>query len=143
VDEITSCLPPDVASAVPIIVSSVTDAQHVDQSSEFGNIVADFARTRLAQNGMIVSEPRLRSAMLLKTDQGEMMLGRNPVALVAPPTYSAILTGTYAVADANVYVSLKLIRADNAQIIAAADFVAKRYQDASNLLGHSAVASGK
>ncbi len=143
VDELTSYLPPNVASGVPIIVSSVTDAQYIEQTSEFGNIIADFARSRLAQDGMIVSEPRLRSAMLLKTDQGEIMLGREPVALVPPPTYSAILAGTYAVGDTSVYVSLKLIRADNAQILAAADFVARRSQDTNNLLGLSAVAWGR
>jgi hypothetical protein len=140
VDKMTLCGPAEVSRIVPITVSSITDSQRLDTSSTFGNIIGDFARSRLAQNRMDVFEPRLRSAMLLKTDQGEMMLGRDPVALVTSPPYSAVLTGTYGVGDASVFVSLKLIRADNAQILSAADFVVWRDGDVSNLLGNPGIA---
>ncbi len=140
VDGIRACLSPDMARNLPIVVASIADVQWLERSSAFGNIVADFARTRLVQNGMIVAEPRLRSAMLLRQNEGEMMLARDPKALVGAPPHSAILTGTYAVGDDSVFVSLKLIRADTAQILAAADFVARRTEDANGLLGLRAVA---
>ena len=79
--------------------------------------------------------------MLLRQNEGEMMLARDPKALVGAPAYSAILTGTYAVGESSVFVSLKLIRADTAQILAAADFVARRTEDANSLLGLGAVAA--
>jgi hypothetical protein len=139
VDKMTLCGPPEVSRIVPITVSSITESQHLDTTSTFGNIIGDFARSRLAQNRMDVFEPRLRSAMLLRTDQGEMMLGRDPRALVTSPPYSAVLTGTYGVGDTSVFVSLKLIRADNAKILSAADFVAWRDGDVNNLLGNSSI----
>jgi hypothetical protein len=143
IDKMTLCGPPQISQVVPITVSSITESQRLDSSSAFGNLVADFARSRLAQNHMDVSEPRLRSSMLLKPDQGEMMLGRDPRHLVTSPLYSAIVTGTYGVGDKSVFVSLKLIQADNAQILSAADFVVWRTGDVDNLLGGINIAGNR
>ena len=125
---------PQLTPDVPVVVSSITDAQRIDQSSRFGNIVADLVRSRLAQEHVAVSEPRLRSAMLLKTNEGEMMLARDSRAIVPGPLYSLILTGTYAAADSRVYVALKLVSVYDARILSAVDFVVRRDNDISNLL---------
>jgi hypothetical protein len=135
IDKMTFCSKDVVSERVPITVSSVTDSRHLDQSSTFGNMVADFARARLAENHMAVSEPRLRSAMLMKADQGEMFLSRDPGTLTVPhPPYAAVVTGTYGVGANHVFVSLKLIRTDNTQLLSAADFVLPRYGDVDALL---------
>lgn len=125
---------PQVTAGVPLVVSSITDTQHLDQSSRFGNIVADFVRSRLTQNHFLISEPRLRAAMLMKRDEGEMMLGRDAHSLVSAPTYSCILTGTYAPADTLVYVDLKLISGTDAKILSAVDYVVWRNGDVNSLL---------
>jgi hypothetical protein len=138
IDKITRCLPPDIRDNVAIVVASLTESRRIDQSSDFGNLVADLARSRLVQNRMIVMEPRLRSAMLLRPGEGELMLARDAAKLVAPPVYSAVLTGTYAAGDTIVYVGLKLMRADNGQILAAADFIADRSEGVDELLGIAA-----
>jgi hypothetical protein len=143
IDKMTLCGPPEISQIVPITVSSITESQHLDRSSAFGNIVADFARSRLAQNRMDVLEPRLRSSMLLKADQGEIMLGRDPRSLVASPSYAAVVAGTYGVGDTSVFVNLKLIRADNAQILSAADFIVWRDGDIKNLLGDLSIAGNR
>jgi hypothetical protein len=135
VDKMTSCAKDLVSERVPITVSSITDTQHLDRSSTFGNMVADFARARLAENHMDVSEPRLRRELLMQADQGEMFLSRDPSKLTVPhPPYAAVVTGTYGVAANNVYVSLKLIRTDNTQVLSAADFVLPRQGDIDSLL---------
>ena len=85
VDKLTLCGWPNISPAVPMVVSSITDSRLVDRSTTFGNVVADLVRSRLAQDGMNVSDARLRSGMLLKPDQGEMMLVRDPSSLVPPP----------------------------------------------------------
>jgi FlgO protein len=135
IDKITFCARDVVSERVPITVSSITDSQHLDQSSAFGNMVADFARARLAENHMTVSEPRLRSGLWMRVDQGEMFLSRDKDTLTQPhPLYAAVLTGTYGVGANHVFVSLKLIRADNTQLLSAADFVLTRYGDVEALL---------
>jgi hypothetical protein len=135
IDKITFCSQDIVSGRVPITVSSITNAQHLDRSSTFGNMVADFARARLAENHMYVSEPRLRHDLLMRPDEGEMFLSRDPSKLTVPhPLYAAVLTGTYGVGADHVFVNLKLIRADNAQLLNAADFVVPRYGDVDSLL---------
>lgn len=125
---------PQLTVAVPLVVSSITDSQRIDQSSSFGTIIADLVKSRLSQEQMTVLEPRLRSSMLLKKDQGEMMLARDSRAIVPGPMYSCVLTGTYAAAGSRVYVALKLISTDDSRIVSAVDFVVWRDSDINRLL---------
>jgi TolB-like protein len=123
-------LPP----GTPLIVASLTDAQQLEQSSLFGNIVADMIRSRLAQRGMRVSEVRLRSAMRLAPGQGELMLSRETRALLSSPNVAGIVTGTYAVGGERVWVSLKLVSGLDAQVLGASDFALTRQGDVESLL---------
>jgi FlgO protein len=79
-------------------------------------------RMRLVQDGHTTAEMRLRSAVSFDKKQGEFLLSRNRRALMPPPNAAAIVTGTYAANFAKVYVSLKLISASDAHIMAGADF---------------------
>jgi len=134
------CSTQQLTPTTPLVVSSVTDSQRLDQSSSFGTLIGDLVKSRLAQRDMTVSEQRLRSTMLLRRDDGEMMLSRDPRAMVQNPPYAAVVTGTYAVADARIYVALKLIDASDARIWSAADFVVWRTSDVSRLLGEVVLA---
>jgi TolB-like protein len=124
---------PDVTVKTPIIVATISDTQTVDKGSALGNIVSDFIRTRLVQDGHLASEIRLRSAISFNQGQGEFLLSRDRRALMAPPNAAAIVTGTYAVSYQKVYVSIKLISAIDTHIISGADF-AVPLQDVGGLL---------
>jgi TolB-like protein len=125
---------PDVKADTPIIVASISDAQHVETSSAFGNIVSDMIRTRLVQDGHAASEIRLRREMSFNNGEGEFLLSRNRRALMPPSNAAAIVTGTYAASYEKLYVSIKLVSATDAHIIAGADFVVP-LQDVGGLLG--------
>jgi hypothetical protein len=114
---------PEVTADTPLIVASISDAQHVDTSSPFGNIVSDMIRTRVVQDGHSASEIRLRSAINFNKGEGEFLLSRNRHALMPAPSAAAIVTGTYAAGSDTLYVSLKLVSASDARIISGADFV--------------------
>ncbi len=113
---------PSVQAGTPLVVASIANVKDVDTSSALGNIVADMIRTRLAQDGYVATELRLRNAVSFNKKEGEFMLSRARRALMPPPNAAAIVTGTYAVGFEKVYVSLKLISASDAQILAGADF---------------------
>jgi hypothetical protein len=121
-------------SGSPVIVASVSDITDVDHSTPFGNIIADLMRTRLVQRGLTVTEMRLRSSVRLNRTDGEVMLSRNPRALLRPPAAAEIVTGTYAIGHSQIFVSLKIIEADNARIVAAVDFVTPRSWNVEQLL---------
>jgi hypothetical protein len=126
---------PNVKSDTPLIVSSLADTQNLETSSALGNIVADMIRTRLAQDGYTASEFRLRNTVSFNKGQGEFLLSRNRSALMGAPSAAAIITGTYATSFDTVYVSIKLVSAGDAHIIAGADFVIP-FQNVSGLLQH-------
>jgi TolB-like protein len=114
---------PDVTSNTPLVVASLSDAKNLEKSSALGNIVADMIRTRLAQTGHRTSEVRMRSAMSLRRGDGEFLLSRNRGALMPAPIAAAVVTGTYAMSYEKLYVSIKMISADDGRILAGADFV--------------------
>ncbi len=126
---------PTVKTDTPLIVASIADTQNVESSTALGNIVADMIRTRIAQDGYTASEFRLRNEINFSKGEGEFLLSRNRRALMAAPNAAAIVTGTYATSFEQVFVSIKLVSAADAHIIAAADFVIP-LQDVSGLLRH-------
>jgi hypothetical protein len=127
---------PDITTDMPLIVASVADTQNVETSTALGNIVADMIRTRIVQDGYTASEFRLRNELSFNKGEGEFLLSRNRRALLPAPRAGAIVTGTYATSYKNVYVSIKLVSAADAHILAGADFVIP-LEDVAGLLRHS------
>lgn len=117
---------PELTQGKQVVVGTIADVQRLDRSTAFGNLVADLVRSRLAQRGVVVADLRLRSAVLLDRKQGEMTLANDRNAVLAPPSAAGILTGTYAASDDLIYVSLKLVGASDARIVAAVDFAVPR-----------------
>ena len=118
-----------------MIVGTISDISNVDRSSVLGNLIADHARTRLVQRGMPVTELRLRSAVRMDRTQGEMVIARDPRAVLRPADASEVVTGTYAMGDSQVHVSLKIVAASTGRIVAAADFNLPRTMEMDALLG--------
>ncbi len=121
-------------ATTPAVVGSVADIADVNHSTPLGNIIADLVRTRLVQRNIAVVDMRLRSAVKLDPSQGEMVFSRNRRSVYPAPQVGMICAGTYAVAHASVIVSLKVVNAANAQILAAADFRLPRTADVNRLL---------
>jgi hypothetical protein len=117
---------PDLALGRSVVVGSILDVQRVDKSLPFGSLVADLARSRLVQKGVLVSEMRLRTAVLLDKKQGAVTLSNDRASVVPPPSAAAILTGTFAASDETIFVSLKLVAVSDARIVGAVDFVVPR-----------------
>jgi hypothetical protein len=117
---------PELGLGRPVVVGSIVEVQRLDHTTPFGNLVADLARSRLVQKGVVVSETRLRTTMLLDHKQGEMTLSHDRTSVVAPPSAAGILTGTYAASDDWIYVSLKLVSVTDARIVSAVDFAVPR-----------------
>jgi hypothetical protein len=117
---------PDIRTSSGVMVGSIVEVQRVDRTTPFGNLVADLARSRMVQEGVPVAETRLRSSVLLDRKEGEITLAHDRRTVVAPPTASGILTGTYAAGEDWIYVSLKLVSVADAHIVSAVDYVVPR-----------------
>ncbi len=137
VDDMLQASPTLERSGGPVVVMSIADIRDVDHSTPFGNIISDMIRTRLVQGGVSVTEMRLRSSVRLDRIDGELILGRNRRTLLPPPVAAEIVTGTYAVGQSDIYVSLKIVEPNDAHILAAADFVTPRTWNVEQLLTSS------
>ncbi len=135
IDQITGAAS-GIDKATPVVVTSLADVQNLDQSSAFGNIVADMIRTRLVQDGYATSEIRLRNAVSLQKNQGEFLLSRDSKAILPPRNVAVILTGTYTTTLQKVYISLKFISAYDGNIIAGVDYVVPHREVAELLEQH-------
>ena len=118
----------------PIAVGSIADIQDVNRTTPLGNAIAELVRSRLVQRHFDVDDLRVRSEVVLDKTQGELMLSRDRRVVRPPPAAAEIVSGTYAVGSGTVYVSLRIIAAGNAQIMAAADFMLPRSADVNQLL---------
>jgi len=107
----------------PILVSSFVNIDDVTQSSTFGRIVAEQIASNVAQQGFKVVEMKLRQeGVFIKEREGEFLLSRELQAISAAHEASAVLVGTYAVAEDTVYVTARLVLVEDSSVIAAHDF---------------------
>lgn len=112
-------LPPD----EPILVSSFVNIDDLTQSSTFGRIVAEQIASNVAQQGFKIVEMKLRQeGVFIKERKGEFLLSRELQAISAAHEASAVLVGTYAVAQDLVYVTVRLVLVEDSSVIAAHDF---------------------
>ena len=134
VDRMLATTPALLQTRSPLAVGSIGDIRDMNSTSPLGNVIAELIRNRLVQQGLPVTDMRLRRTVALEPRKAEMALSRDAANVYPPPGAAEIVTGTYAVASNSVYVSLKMIEADNARILAAAGFQLPRTADIDRLL---------
>ena len=106
-----------------VLVATIVDLNRLNSSSPFGRLVAEQLVSRLAQLGIGVNELKLRGSLYVSEKQGELLLSREAKDILATQNADAVLVGTYSNAGPAVYVTLKLVRASDAAIISAYNYV--------------------
>lgn len=135
VDQMLNQDPTLLPTGGPIVVGSIEDIRDVNGTTPLGNAIAELVRSRLVQRHFITTDLRLRSQVLFDQSKGELMLSRDRRAVRPAPEAAEIVSGTYAVGSGTVYVSLKILEAADARIMAAGDFMLPRTADVDRLLG--------
>lgn len=105
-----------------ILVATIVNLNNLNESSPFGRLVAEHAASRLVQLGAKVSELKLRGNLFVSEKQGELLLSREIKEISNNYNADAVLVGTYVEATDRVYVTLKLVRAQDAQILGAYNY---------------------
>lgn len=128
---------------VPLVVTTIADVNQLETSTPLGRALAEQLGSRFVQKGYKVSDLRFRNAINVKQDSrdntaaGEYVLSRDTSVLKGEQEVGATLTGTYAVANNQVLVNLRLIAAGNSRVLAARDFRLPMTQDTRALLGET------
>ena len=119
----------------PIIVASLVNVSDLQESSVLGRIVAEQIRSRLTQLGYVTQELRYRGSILVRAGNGELVLSRDAKNLSDVQQAQAVVAGVYAVAETNVYLTLRILRAQDGTVISSADYVLPKGEDVTSLLG--------
>ncbi len=76
----------------------------------------------MAQLGYNVSEVKLRTNILVRNKAGEFMISRDLKSLNWVKSAQAVVTGTYGAGNSIAYVSLRVVRLSDSQIIGSHDY---------------------
>ncbi len=106
-----------------ILAATFVDINDLSKSSPFGRIISEHISSRLSQHEYQVKELKLRqNSIFIKKGEGEFILSREIADISDENDADAILAGTYAVSKYSVFVSVRVIRAEDSILIASYDF---------------------
>jgi TolB-like protein len=117
-----------------IVVTSFADVDDLTVSSRFGRMVAQQFAAELSDDGYKVVEILLGDTITIDKSQGEFLLSRDVSKLGEMHDAEAVVVGTYAVGIENVYVTAKIVSADDAVVIAARSFELNMGPDTRRML---------
>jgi TolB-like protein len=106
----------------PILVASLVNVANLERSSNMGRIISEQISSRLTQLGYATTEMKFRGSFLIKRGAGEFVLSRELRDISQRQDAQAVITGVYAVAKTTVFVTLRLIRAEDSKVIASYDY---------------------
>ena len=107
----------------PILVASFVNVNRLDQASTFGHIISEQIGSRFAQKGYKIIEMKLRqNSVFIKEGKGEFLLSRDCLDLSKEYDSSAVIVGTYGEGYKTLYVSARIVRVSDSEVIASADY---------------------
>jgi TolB-like protein len=107
----------------PIVVTTIVSINDLHQSWTFGRLASELVGDRFVQRGYLVKELAYTRALTIEPATGELVLSRDAAQVSASVNAQAVVAGTYAVGGNEIYLTLRLIRADNGDILSSADVV--------------------
>lgn len=121
----------------PIIVASLVNIDDLN-SSRLGRMLSEQLATRLTRNGYSVVELKLRDSIFVKQMQGELLLSRELKDITLSHKAQAVLVGTYAQSNGQVYLTIKLVGVGDNVVISAQDYLLPLNSSVRSLLWSSA-----
>ncbi len=121
-----------------IVVTTISDIDRIDESkksSTFGRVLSEDVMTNLSDQGYKVIDLRLRKKILVEKNDGEFVLSRDIKKIIKRHRADAVFTGTYSVANKNVYVNYKLLEPKNGVVLSSGRYILPIDNDTRKLLG--------
>lgn len=119
----------------PIVVATAVSIDDLDRSSTFGRLASQLVANRLSQRGYMVRDLTYMRALTVEPRTGELVLSRDATRILASANAQAVVAGTYAVGGREIYLSLRLLRADDGQVLSTADVVLPFDHNMEDLIG--------
>jgi len=118
----------------PVLVATVVNVNDLNSAAPLGRTLSEQYANSMAMSGFDVKEIKLRGAVFIKQDAGELLLSREIKDIARQHNASMVLVGTYSPAANFTYVSLKLVRVEDSRIIRGHDYALPVDRDVRQLL---------
>lgn len=122
VDHLLKNLKQELSRDKTILVASLVNVESLEQSSNFGRIMAEFISSRLSQRGYSVTELKFRNSVFIKKGGGEFLLSRELEAISSAHDAEAVVVGTYTGTKHELYVSTRIVNAKTGMIVSSFDY---------------------
>jgi len=106
----------------PVLIASFVDIKYMEQSSDFGRVIAECITSRMAQKEYTIIEIKLRDSIYIKENAGEFLLSRKVKDISKSHNARAVIVGTYGKANKDVYISARIVLADTGMIVSSSDY---------------------
>lgn len=107
----------------PIIVATLVDINDLNRSSTLGRLASQLVADKYSQHGYLIKDLTYTRGLEMKPGTGALVLSEDVRNVAARNNAQAVIAGTYAVGGREIYVNLRLLRADDGAILASADVV--------------------
>jgi TolB-like protein len=107
----------------PIVVATLVDINNLTRSSTLGRLASQLVADKFAQHGYLIKDLTYTRGLTMKPGTGTLVLSEDVRNVVARNNAQAVIAGTYAVGGREIYINLRLLRADDGAILSSADVV--------------------
>lgn len=123
-----------VSLSATLMVTSIANLDNLEHSSSLGRVIAEHVATRFSRHGYTVLETRLRSHIVVRPGEGELLLTREISDIAQAHQVQAVIVGTYTVARDLVFVTLKVVQPSSNTVLAVHDYALPMDQELRALL---------
>jgi len=117
-----------------VIAATFVNIDDLTKSSSFGRIISKQVSSRFTERGLPVIEMQMRNNVYIQQRGGEFLLSRELRNVSAEHNAQAVIVGTYAVGRKNVYVTARLVSAQNNVVLSSYDYTLPTDQDVAYML---------
>ena len=107
----------------PIVVATMVSVDDYNHSSTFGRLASQLIANRLSQRGYLVRDVTYMRALAVQPGTGQIVLSQEAVRASDAVNAQAVVAGTYAVGGNELYLNMRLLKADSGEILSSADVV--------------------
>ena len=109
-----------------VIMTSLVPLDRLENPSGFGLIMAEALATQLFHHGVEVIETRKARSVVMRDDQGELVLSRDGSSIARQQEATSIVAGTYSLTPHTVIVNLRLLSASSSAVLSVAGMEIQR-----------------
>jgi TolB-like protein len=120
--------------AKPVLVTSLADINNLELSSPLGRVSSEQLASRLVGSGYAVVEVNMGNRLRINRGTGQLILSRDVRELSRERGAQAVVAGTFTVSHDDVFVNLKLLRAEDGRVLAAHDYILKMDENVRSMV---------